>query len=298
MKRQNRQYWHSEHISPLSAQEVQNSDAEFQKEVMRKWFLRHYENPAENTPYESREGGYIYIWGGPYDAREELSEEFYEIVPENVIDELVEELEKHCLQWSGTPSADEFDDYYYSVISFNIEFHETFLKSLEKVEALIHVELEQELQQHLLRLLRVSVITALETFLADAFINTILADQSLLRKFVEESPYFEKRKFTLSEIFARMDNLEDEVRNYLLNLIWHNLEKIKPMYKSTLNIKFPEDLKNLFKAIVIRHDIVHRNGKTKDGKEILLAKDDVQALLEDARQFIAHIDNQFAPVDF
>ena len=32
-----------------------------------------FEDPANETPYESSEGGYIYIWGGPYDALEQLS---------------------------------------------------------------------------------------------------------------------------------------------------------------------------------------------------------------------------------
>lgn len=46
---------------------------EEQIETMRAWFLESYEDPVERTPYESREGGYIYIWGGPYYAHDELS---------------------------------------------------------------------------------------------------------------------------------------------------------------------------------------------------------------------------------
>ena len=41
-------------------------------EMMIEWFHQNYEDPAESTPYESAEGGYIWIWGGPYDARDEL----------------------------------------------------------------------------------------------------------------------------------------------------------------------------------------------------------------------------------
>jgi hypothetical protein len=40
------------------------------------WFLSKYEDSAENTPYESAEGGYQYIWGGPFDAEEVIEEEF------------------------------------------------------------------------------------------------------------------------------------------------------------------------------------------------------------------------------
>ena len=41
--------------------------------AMVEWFLAHYEDPAENTPYDD---GYVYLCGGPYDAREELSGRF------------------------------------------------------------------------------------------------------------------------------------------------------------------------------------------------------------------------------
>lgn len=43
---------------------------------MVEWFLENYEDPANGVPYESAEGGYIYILGGPYHADDVLSEKF------------------------------------------------------------------------------------------------------------------------------------------------------------------------------------------------------------------------------
>jgi hypothetical protein len=43
---------------------------------MIEWFFSHYEDPAEGVPHDSGEGGYQYIFGGPYDAREVLEENF------------------------------------------------------------------------------------------------------------------------------------------------------------------------------------------------------------------------------
>ena len=39
-----------------------------QLEYMHAWFHRYYQDPVHETPHESAEGGYIYIWGGPYNA--------------------------------------------------------------------------------------------------------------------------------------------------------------------------------------------------------------------------------------
>jgi hypothetical protein len=50
-------------------------------EAMVGWFLTNYEDPANSTPYESAEGGYQYIWGGPYDANIEIGDKFAGLFP-------------------------------------------------------------------------------------------------------------------------------------------------------------------------------------------------------------------------
>ena len=47
-------------------------------EAIKDWFLENFEDPAESTPYESAEGGYQYIWGGPYDTRDIVENVFYQ----------------------------------------------------------------------------------------------------------------------------------------------------------------------------------------------------------------------------
>jgi hypothetical protein len=75
-----------------------------QIEYMRYWFRRHFEDPAQETPYSSEEGGYLYIWGGPYDAKEQLFDEFGKIVSEDRINELAAELESDGLyDWAPGP---------------------------------------------------------------------------------------------------------------------------------------------------------------------------------------------------
>jgi hypothetical protein len=45
-------------------------------EDMVDWFRTNYEDPAQRIPYNSRDGGYQYFAGGPYDPREELGAHF------------------------------------------------------------------------------------------------------------------------------------------------------------------------------------------------------------------------------
>jgi len=175
----------------------------------------------------------------------------------------------------------------------NTDFHKAFLNSLEVIKSLLDIELEGDLELPFLRLLHVNAITALETFLSDAFINTVIRDRSLVRKFVETNPDFKKQKFSLNEVFEKIDHIDNEVKQYLLEIMWHNIEKVRKMYLNTLAIDFPGDLRDIFRAIVVRHDIVHRNGKTKTGEVIYLTREHLQSLMGGIRALADHIDSHF-----
>jgi hypothetical protein len=74
---------------------------ERQKEYIRYWFHRNFEDPANETPRD--DGEYIYIWGGPYDAREQLYDEFGSLVSEQVIEEVAVEVEGIAVDWAPGP---------------------------------------------------------------------------------------------------------------------------------------------------------------------------------------------------
>ncbi len=165
-------------------------------------------NPVNILPFESREGGYQWIYGGPYDTRDELWEQFEDLVPEAVINALVDELNVESVDWSPR----DLENGLAWAVTSNTKFGSTLNEALDIIDDLLEVTLDDRLAQQLLRLLHVHAITALETFLSDAFINTALKDDASLRKFVEGNPDFEKLNLSLSQIFKRRVMLRDEVR--------------------------------------------------------------------------------------
>jgi hypothetical protein len=81
------------------------------RELMLGWFHANFEDPAERTPFISAEGGYQWIWGGPYEARDELYSMFGDLVNEALIEEVVEEVERDGLtDWAPVSSPDDYDD--------------------------------------------------------------------------------------------------------------------------------------------------------------------------------------------
>jgi hypothetical protein len=80
-------------------------------ELIIGWFHQNYEDPAQKTPYESAEGGYQWIWGGPYEARDELYNKFGDTVSESLIEEAVNEIESDgILDWAPVHTGDDYDE--------------------------------------------------------------------------------------------------------------------------------------------------------------------------------------------
>lgn len=290
-----RQYFHSERKRYLSVNELLRCRKKTKIEVMRTWFFTNYEDPGESLPRD--EGEYVYIWGGPYDAQDELYSQFHDVISEEIIEELADELSELSYEWSRIPKYEdtsEYDDYLAETIIKNNEYYENFCKGIYNVKNILEIQVEVSVQEHIYRLMYANLITVMETYLCDAFINTVISDQSYLRRLVETTQEFKDRKISLSDIFKEAEKIEENVKKYLIELVWHRLDKINHLYSNTLGIKFPSDLKNLFKAINKRHDIVHRNGKNNEGKEISISKEDVISLLHEVKTFVDELENLFS----
>ena len=95
----------------------------------------------------------------------------------------------------------------------------------------------------------------------------------------------------LGDVYKRQV-LGENVKEYLVELLWHNLPKLKPMFKSTFEIEFPSSIGLLVKATHKRHDLVHRAGKTKDGELLDITVIEASTLIDEALAFAKHINDQ------
>jgi hypothetical protein len=267
------------------------------RELMEYWFRLNYEDPTERTPYESAEGGYIWIWGGPFETREVLEEEFSGKVDDELIEELASELDNECLEWAPTPQPGDYDDYIVDDISSITEFHHNFGSAILDIEKLLATDVPDPVVHNFNRLLYLNVVIALETYLSDAFINMVMSDGDLFNKFVENTPEFQQRKIPLSSVIKEAKTIELTAKTHLLEISWHNLARVSKMYESILGIKFPDDLGDLFRAVLKRHDIVHRNGMDKDGNEIPISIDEIRELIRTVENFTLNIDQQLPDDD-
>jgi hypothetical protein len=69
-------------------------------ELLVEWFFDNFEDPVDNMPWDGEIGGYVYIWGGPYDAREELEEAFGDTATEQALEEAAAKIENKGWEWA------------------------------------------------------------------------------------------------------------------------------------------------------------------------------------------------------
>src|SRR5436190_22863895 len=84
-------------LAPSSTPNLNELRVDDVVDAIVKWFFENYEDPANETPWT--EGEYVYIWGGPYDAREELEENFYTTAPE-LLETALEKIEADGVEWA------------------------------------------------------------------------------------------------------------------------------------------------------------------------------------------------------
>lgn len=215
------------------------------------------------------------------DVGEEGSETWEEAV--QAYEDRCQELQRQEAEWY---EQEELEWYIYTqsqVGKFDTQIH--------SVLELLNVEASSETQFSLLVMLHGHVVAAVESYLASTFIHKVTNSEDLIRKLVETDPVFSKMKFTLKEIYEKHESLKLTVATYLRNLIFHDLEKVKPMFNEVLDCDFG-DISWLFNAVKIRHHCVHRAGLDKDGNRVDLSKESIRNLANNSSSLVHTVEER------
>jgi hypothetical protein len=170
---------------------------------------------------------------------------------------------------------------------------QAFERNIRDAVSLLGEPISPPCKKCLHRLLYINVITALEVYLSDFFIARIKDDRALLRRLIETTPTFKEQKMAVSDVFQTMDSIERRAHSYLAGLVWHRLDHVRKLYENVLGVNFPTDTASLRKAIAIRHELVHRNGRKRDGTEHELTEMDIRLVIKAEGEFIDHIEREW-----
>jgi hypothetical protein len=142
-------------------------------------------------------------------------------------------------------------------------------------------------------------VVALEAYLADTLLKSVLHDPKVLGRLLEQDTELRKERFSLLDIQANPDLVRDRVAAYLRDLRYHNLPKVNVVYKIALGVEvLPEGeaAAPLILAMRLRHDCVHRNGFNKDGEKLTnFTKAYVAEIADAFRKVVHRIDLALSP---
>lgn len=184
------------------------------------------------------------------------------------------------------------DQYALGAIAQNIDHRASFSNEMESSVRLQSLKIDDHAtRQLLLRQTFISIIGALETFLSDTFISKTLSSEHYLQQFVRNHPEFKQQKISISEIYDVSEKIKERAKTVMVNTIYHKLPTIREMYTGTFSIDFP-DISNLQKYILVRHDLVHRNGKTTEGRVVKVNDKLIDELRDNAVTFVEELTNK------
>jgi len=253
---------------------------------VRNWFLSNFEDPAENTPYDSSEGGYMYLWGGPYDAAEEIYDKFSGDVEESILNAVIESLEGLGTEWAKVPSIGDFDDF--AGIPSQIE---RFRLSIQNINSELDRVKDLPNRDFVQSLLFAHSITILETYLQDTFVQFIQEDV-YKRKFVENDPVFKKEKIQLADLYRKLESIDSVVAERILSIVFHRSDVVEKMFGETLGISFPDGKGRVFRYISKRHDVIHRNCRDCDGNEFIITKSEIVEAIDCISKIVESVEEQ------
>ncbi|GAA5505288.1 zinc-ribbon domain-containing protein [Novipirellula caenicola] len=267
-----------------SAVNQETSLATLHPEIAATW------HPAKNgtlTPSEMHRQSARSVW---WLCPDDPTHEWKQSVQNRVNLDQCPECRKHTRQR-------ELEEALARTVSENVESLKTFEDSLDSQTRLALLDTKDEsLQQVLYRQVYAGIVTSMESYLSDTFINTVVGKKNLRDRFVRCTSEFRERKYNLDDLVGWEQNNQSIIKKHLLNQVFHNLPKMACMFRDVLKVTFPSDdeLADLQKIVGVRHNIAHRNGRNKKGETVQLSMKDIDEALTLIRSFIEGIDAQIA----
>ena len=125
------------------------------------------------------------------------------------------------------------------------------------------------------------------------FITTCIHNEKVLKRLITDTDIYNGAKINIKDFFSFQEKLKIDTIKKLKETTFHNIRIVCAYYKTCINVDISKYLKGIPSSIDIRHDIVHRNGKTKDDENIDITKEDTFKLIQDIRNCIEAINIDF-----
>ena len=127
-------------------------------------------------------------------------------------------------------------------------------------------------------------VTLLEAFLGDTA-KSLITENEIFFKNSWKINELKKARYSLEFLATNDIDAKGLAAKELSNILYHNIPKVKKIFEIILGSRIDIDISELEKIMSIRHDIVHRNGKTKEGETLYLNNENVSGMISHIEKF-------------
>ncbi|EKF9799788.1 hypothetical protein O1D18_003415 [Vibrio cholerae] len=227
------------------------------------------------------------------DSLDEDSDEYQELAEEysNYQEHLREEAEWQAeLQWLKDNGSSNIHSIFVSELDALRIMFDSNLNNPQKKAFLLHTNI-------VVKMSYAYAVTLLESYLGDTLRALISQDEQLLKNALRKFKVLKNVK--LADVAETDLDIKSLVLRYVGDVLYHNIPNAIEMYEQVLGVKLEIDISKVIKITKLRHDIVHRNGRTIDGSTISIGAQDFTQAISDIKEFTGALqrainDNQTA----
>ncbi|AKF40327.1 TPA: hypothetical protein ACVBYD_004101 [Yersinia enterocolitica] len=132
------------------------------------------------------------------------------------------------------------------------------------------------------------LVTLLEAYLGEAIQSIVVSDKRFLRNAICNVDKLSDLNIKLKDIYIENMALNKTI-SLLNDTLYHRIPTVIKLYENIIGIKLNLEVNEIEKIMLLRHDIVHRNGKDKNGNTLDVSIETLNHAINEVSGFSAII---------
>ncbi len=205
-------------------------------------------------------------------------------------DEAVEAYDKYCEEQYHIEEAiraqEEYDYYIYMTLK---DVDLKFDKELTELTSLLQQTNLSNGSTTFYKMVYAHAVTLLEVYHEEVSKTLIISNEQFLKNTLRNVKPFKETKYKLSELSLDKDNIKKFVLEKMADHLYHDIRKVVGFIEGIIGHKVVVNTDNISRVTANRHDIVHRNGKNKAGKELVIDEAVINDALGEVNSFVSEL---------
>lgn len=183
-------------------------------------------------------------------------------------------------------------DYYLSLSLLDADF--IFQKDIFELKSMLENTVNGLSNHTFIKMAYAHAVTILEVYLEDVSKALVMSNEKCLENTIKNVRPFRDTKFKLGDISLENDGIRKFVIGKLSENLFHDIPKVMNILSSITGKRLDLSVGDICNVTSVRHDIVHRNGKNKDGELIDIGLDSTLDALNTIVMFVKEVRHELS----